>query len=108
MSHLDDETLAAIALGEHEAPSDLDHATMCRACASRLAELTGTRARLDALAASGGLQLPPAHVWEAIRSQTVPSDSDELATRRRRGQRATPRWQVGVAAAAGLVVGGAG
>ena len=135
MSHLDDEALAAIAIGDGS-PSDVEHAAACEQCAAELATFTTLTERLGAMG-PGVLTQPPAGVWDAItlevtastgaRStlsesgpETVPASSsapqprDDLAARREKlkepaHSRSGPRWwALGAAAAAGVVIGGVG
>ncbi|PKQ26783.1 MAG: hypothetical protein CVT64_03575 [Actinobacteria bacterium HGW-Actinobacteria-4] len=109
MSHLDDDVLAMLALGDPVASHEREHAATCDECARQVAEISRTRAGLESLAQTGGLLAPPPAVWEAISSQVRRGDgADELAARRERTRRSTSPWMVGVAAAAGLVIGGVG
>lgn len=121
MSHLDDDALAAIVLGDGT-DADVAHATACPQCAEALADferVTGSLSALGANAPRGPLEAPPAHVWDAIAAQTGTAQAgtaqagaapagatDELAARRT--QRNTSWWALTAAAAVGVVVGGFG
>ncbi|WP_084128100.1 anti-sigma factor [Demequina sp. NBRC 110055] len=127
MSHLDDDVLAAIAMGDGTA-ADVEHATSCERCAAELATFTALTERLGAMG-SGALTPPPAGVWDAIAADvsgrpsatqpepelgSAPRPREDLAARREDRARATtgrsgPRWwALGAAAAAGVVIGGVG
>lgn len=116
--HLDDDALAALALGDGSVPGAA-HVDECAECRAEVEAYVETLARA---AGAGGVTLtaPPARVWDAIvadisessenAAPESPSESpvsgDELAQRR---ERRASRWFVGVAAAAaGVVVGGVG
>ncbi len=120
MRHCDDDTPAAIALGEPIDSLDAEHAAACTDCA---AEVEAFRDIMKRLPPAAGEQLvePPKRVWDYIEAETslaagAPRDMggdppagaapvDELA-RRRRG---VNPWLVGVAAAtAGVVLGAVG
>ncbi|WP_084101612.1 anti-sigma factor [Demequina sp. NBRC 110051] len=118
MSHLDDDALAAIAIGDG-IPADLEHATTCEQCAAELATFTALTERLGAMG-PGVLTQPPAGVWDAIAAGvSTPEPRDDLAARRAAREdvaradstreRSGPRWwALGAAAAAGVVIGGVG
>ena len=114
-SHVDDEVLALLALGETAGTTaDLAHIEECERCSD---EVTALRSVVDAARSAGPLVPPAPHVWDRISdelglSATTPSDADpapvtDLSSRRTsRGPRQW-RW-IAAAAAVGVVVGGAG
>lgn len=121
--HVDDDTLALLALGEQVGSSaDHDHVASCARCADEVAALRG----VADLARESGPEphlVPPApQVWDRVAAElglgeradaaargepvapsTPTAEVTPLAPRRR-----TSRAWLAVAAAAGLVVGGAG
>ncbi len=123
MSHLDDDVLAAVAIGDASA-ADESHLRECPTCAAELQDLQDL---MQAMSASGpvqALETPPARVWEAISAQvandqTIAPDAngqttspgatrqlggtDELAGRR---AKRSSTWTMLSAAAAGVVIGG--
>lgn len=114
MSHLDDEQLAAVAIGDSD-PTALAHLQQCAVCADEVDQLQALMRRLESNDSPVALETPPEHVWDAIRAQ-VDSDqpavvdgpdtgADELGARR---ARKAPTWGLLAAAAAGVVVGGVG
>ncbi|GAA4413893.1 hypothetical protein GCM10023168_37060 [Fodinibacter luteus] len=130
MSHPDDETLAALALGEPVPAESGDHARGCPSCSDDVAALRDTLTALRAPVPD--LVAPPPSVWDAVQAEiagdavadapastdapgstdagasaVVPAD--ELSRRRgARQRRGLPLAWVAGAAAAGLVVGVAG
>lgn len=74
MSHLDDDALAALALGDGT-EADAAHATQCAVCAEALAEYTRITTALGGLDGREELQSPPASIWESIAQQTAPVPS---------------------------------
>ncbi|MGV8907404.1 MAG: anti-sigma factor [Propionicimonas sp.] len=107
--HPDEETLAAIALGEPVDAAVAAHAASCGQCGALVAELRATLA-LAREASGDSLVSPPVSVWQAVVADLgtgaaplpdAPSTSsrgDELAPRRR----VRFSW---IAVAAGVVVG---
>ncbi len=118
-SHVDDETLALLALGEPVASaSDLTHLDTCARCADEVSALRD----VAQLARDAGPMVPPApHVWTQISDELglsvaapaaeptpVPAPTDATVTdiSARRGPR---QWRlVAAAAAVGVLVGGTG
>ncbi len=120
MTHPDDDTLAAIALGDPAPAGAAEHLPSCPQCSDTLAALRDTI--LTVRAPVPELVGPPPSVWDAVAAEldrepqaatTAPAsapraaEGDEL-TRRRSSRAARPRfplaWVAG-AAAAGLVLG---
>lgn len=119
--HPDDDVLAAVALGDG-VTADVAHVDSCAACRVEVEAYVDAMSRVVG-AGSVPLTAPPARVWDAIvaeideepieeveAAEAEPSTDaappvDELAARR---ERRAPRWLVGVAAAAGVIVGGVG
>jgi hypothetical protein len=105
VSHLDDESLAALAIGDLDDPEASAHLTVCESCQSRMA---GYTLLVEELAGAGGalpLVAPPARLLGDIREELEladPATSRELS-------RQGPRWlQVAAAAAVGILVGSVG
>ena len=125
--HVDDETLALLALGEQVgSAADLDHVADCARCAHEVASLSGVAQLARESGPEPPLVAPAPQVWDRVAAElglgaraaaaargdlSVGSAAPEppeatvlpLAPRRR-----TTRSWIAVAAAAGLVVGGAG
>lgn len=110
MSHLDDDALAALALGDGNA-SEAEHAAVCVDCSRELESLRTVLMRAQATPAGIELTAPPESVWQAItaeiaadRTQQAPA-TDDLGARRASRTRRLPLL---AAAAAGVLVGGVG
>ena len=108
MSHTDDEVLALMALGEQVSTPDADHVLGCPRCQSRVDQLAAVVASARAIDDEDRPIAPPATVWQGIVEETGIVDTTVTpliaAPPRRRGR----TWLIaGVAAAVGLVVGGA-
>lgn len=125
MLHLDDELIAAAAIGERLAEGYSAHLTECAECAGLLRETEGLIARAQAVGRPQPLLVPPAHVWDAIVTE-IESD-DAVVTPplggveaphvedERGGALATVTpirrfalWRMAATAAVGVVIGGAG
>ncbi|WP_062518851.1 anti-sigma factor [Demequina silvatica] len=118
MQHCDDESLAAIALGEPLSAADGEHAATCERCASEVEALRATLTRAG-LGAGVELVAPPARVWAGIEGEIAAEDDAPagavvpLTRARGRRERRVPGhtfrgWVVGAAAAVGVVIGGVG
>ena len=129
MTHPDDDTLAAIALGDPAPSGAAEHVHSCPECSQALASLRDTLTTLHAPAPE--LVAPPASVWDAVEAEldrepesttaapvsvatlpaaptvAAPVAGDDLGRRRasRASRRRFPLAWVAGAAAAGLVVG---
>lgn len=68
MTHVDDETLALLALGEDADGAARRHVEDCAVCAAELASL---RAVVDAGRAGGPLVEPPAGLWDRIAAEVA-------------------------------------
>ncbi|WP_313355266.1 anti-sigma factor [Microbacterium sp.] len=88
MSHLDDEQLALLALGESMASvADCAHLRECAVCAAELRELTRTVTIARTAVDGAELETPPQRVWAAIAAEVGvasaaegdDADADELA-----------------------------
>lgn len=126
MSHLDDDLLAAVAMGEpidESAQAHLDECDVCRAQARDLGEIAAHASRLSG---PGSLLVPSPRVWQSIVAEleaddlaAVPAPGNaranvaepvaagqgnvvELRPRRRTA------WLVAAAAAVGVIIGGVG
>lgn len=121
MRHCDDDTLAALALGDPVDANDAAHVDACAACAAAVEEI---RATASLLVSAGGIELtePPARVWDGIeaalaadaatgRTPEVPLSLDSRRGERR-GAREARRlfapWTLAATAAAGVLIGGVG
>jgi hypothetical protein len=120
VTHPDDDTLAAIALGDPAPSGAAEHVRSCPECSDALAALRDTMTTLRAPVPD--LVAPPSSVWDAVSAEIdrepappppappVVDAGDDLARRRasRAGRRRFPVAWVAGAAAAGLVVGAVG
>ena len=125
MTHPDDDTLAAIALGDPAPSGAAEHVRSCPQCSETLAALRDTMTTLHAPVPE--LVAPPASVWDAVTAEvdrepheatrepevapaSVVDAGDDLARQRagRTARRRFPVAWVAGAAAAGLVVGAVG
>jgi hypothetical protein len=126
MSHLDEELLAAAALGELREQTQRDHIAECVFCSHQVRELKDLASRMSHLDRPKPLLVPSARVWDAIVAEL---DADEASTvvdlkpRASDGPSATEgpdatvvplrgrsvtTWLVAAAAVVGLAVGGVG
>lgn len=112
MKHVDDETLALLALGEEtDEPEVID---TLRACPHCRAELAGLRGLVTAGRQGGPLQSPSAVVWERVAAEievpAIEPGSDTVGAHRRRSDKPTRSrpYRAWVAAVAGVVIGVAG
>ena len=112
MSHLDDETLALLALGEDVADApQRQHLATCATCAAALAELRTTASLGRSALAVGDLSVPGPRVWAGIeqelgfRASTTMTATPHLAPRRR-PRRIVVAAVLAVAAAAVVAVAG--
>lgn len=124
MLHLDDESIASAAMGEHLSEGDAAHLSGCTQCTAQVRELRSLATRAGSLSRPGPMLTPPARVWDSI----VKDLADEGGARGTVGpspETASPAgppgglatvtpirrfsgWLVASAAAVGLVVGGIG
>lgn len=132
MSHLDDELIAAAAIGEKLADGDAAHLGACTDCSGEVRKLEALMSRAATTGSQAQLLTPPARVWDAIVSDiafddmtaglrddasakaaaTSPGD-EGLATvtpivSPARSTRRSSIWRMAATAAVGVVVGGAG
>ena len=77
MTHPDDDTLAAIALGDPAPSGAAEHAHSCPQCSRALASLRDTVTTLHAPAPE--LVAPPQSVWHAVESE-LDREADAVAT----------------------------
>ncbi len=127
MSHLDDELIAAAAIGEQLAEGYSAHLTECAECAGLLRETADLIERAGAVGRPKPLLVPPAHVWAAIVAEiesddatvNVPPGGVDAAhvehEHEHGGALATVTpirrfalWRMAATAAVGVVIGGAG
>ena len=69
MSHIDDDVLAAISLGELVGDADRPHASTCVECSQRLSSLESLVLDLGQAGTAAVLVEPPSRVWEAISAE---------------------------------------
>lgn len=111
MRHLDPDTLALLALGEHvDSPDDRAHIQACDDCSAELDNLQHTALVARSTLYSGDLVTPPDRVWSRITDELSLSTSIDSAPVVALSQRRTRRWVPPLAAAAAmvLVLGGVG
>lgn len=66
MSHLDDEAVASLAVGDDQHAQFALHVVECPECAERVENMRGLADRIGALGRHSALLTPPDHVWEKI------------------------------------------
>ncbi len=125
MSHLDDEFIAAAAMGERLGEEDARHLADCARCAAQLRDLERIAARAGSMGRPEPLLTPPARVWDAVvaelatdgagqqDAESAPAPLPEAGMPAERLATVTPirrfsGWLVASAAAVGLVIGGIG
>jgi len=125
MLHLDDELIAAAAIGERLAEGYSAHLTECAECAGLLRETEGLIARAQTVGRPQPLLVPPARVWAGIVAEIESDDAAVNAPHRgveaphveneHGGALATVTpirrfalWRMAAAAAVGVVIGGVG
>lgn len=70
MSHLDDEKIALIAMGEPAgSEADMQHLVDCESCAAEVAEMSRVALVARSSVVEGDLEAPPADVWSRIHSE---------------------------------------
>lgn len=76
MSHLDDEEIALIAMGEPAgSAADAQHLIECEKCATEVAEMSRVALVARSSVAEGELEAPPADVWSRIHGELGFSDA---------------------------------
>lgn len=110
MSHCEPESIALLALGEEAGlTAEQEHLRRCAACQADVDQLAAVVRTGKSISADDMPGTAPHEIWQGIINELnmapVATTVDELAVRRAR--RATLPW-IGVAAAAGLVLGGLG
>lgn len=106
MSHCEPDVIALLALGETEGfDSELEHVAACARCQAERDQLASVVRTGRSITADDAPTSPPDAVWQSITAQLQAAPVDELAERRAR--RGVLPW-IGVAAAAGLIIGGLG
>jgi anti-sigma-K factor RskA len=107
MNHVDPDTLALLALGEHvESPDDRAHIDSCESCRAELAHLEHTADVARSSIDSGELVDPPERVWSRISNELFPALGGAPRSARITSlqSRRSRRWFPAVAAAAAVVV----
>lgn len=111
MSHLDEDLIAGIALGDDADEAHRLHVEQCQVCAARLAEMEEIVGDVRSVGRVPDLLTPPDHVWKAIQDEISADDAaaevDEFTAARLR-KRPVTTWKLLAAAAAGIVIGGVG
>lgn len=70
MSHLDDEKIALIAMGEPAgSDADMQHLVECESCAAEVAEMSRVALVARSSVVEGDLEAPPADVWSRIHGE---------------------------------------
>ncbi|MEV7610448.1 anti-sigma factor [Microbacterium sp. NPDC089320] len=70
MSHLDDDEIALIAMGEPAgSDADREHLVECESCAAEVAEMSRVALVARASVVEGDLESPPADVWSRIHGE---------------------------------------
>jgi len=110
MSHLDDDVLAGLAMGEPLSVTDQAHLDECARCAAVARELGDLADRAGTLNHPGPLQAPPPRVWEAITAELESNERPAVASgvTSLSSRRARSAWSWAAAAAVGAIVGGVG
>lgn len=110
MSHLDEDVIAELALGDVSPEAHRLHVQSCGVCAQRLRELEATLASVRSLDSSSSLLTPPESVWRNIQAEiqtdAVPEGVDEVMLARARRSGSQRPWALAAAAAAGALIGG--
>lgn len=104
MSHIDDDVLAAISLGEIVGDADRLHVSTCAECSQRLSSLEALVIDLGSAGDAAVLVEPPSRVWDAISAETR-QPSSVIALDSRRPKRRSRSWLIGAVAASGVMLG---
>lgn len=76
MSHLDDEKIALIAMGEPAgSDADMQHLVECESCAAEVADMSRVALVARSSVVEGDLEAPPADVWSRIHSELRLTDA---------------------------------
>lgn len=76
MSHLDDEKIALIAIGEPAgSDADMQHLDECESCAAEVAEMSRVALVARSSVVEGDLEGPPADVWSRIHGELGLTDA---------------------------------
>lgn len=76
MSHLDDEKIALIAMGEPAgSDADMQHLVECESCAAEVADMSRVALVARSSVVEGDLEAPPADVWSRIHGELRLSDA---------------------------------
>lgn len=106
VSHCEPDVIALLALGETTGfDAELEHIAACARCQAERDQLASVARTGRSITADDAPTAPPDAVWQAITAQLQAAPIDELAARRAR--KGVLPW-IGVAAAAGLIIGGLG
>ncbi|WP_061963412.1 anti-sigma factor [Demequina aurantiaca] len=69
MSHLDDEAVASLAVGDDQDATAAIHAAECPECTERVEHMRTLADRIGALGRTSGMLTPPDRVWEQIANE---------------------------------------
>ena len=114
MTHIDDDRVVDLALGEPAVPAEVAHLDACSACRAGVSSLEETLALTRSGAGGVVLVEPPARVWEAIQAElradlAAPAPVVSLEERRRRPRTGLPvAWMLAAASVLGIVLGVSG
>lgn len=76
MSHLDDEKIALIAMGEPAgSAADMQHLVECESCAAEVADMSRVALVARSSVVEGDLEAPPADVWSRIHGELRLTDA---------------------------------
>lgn len=76
MSHLDDEKIALIAMGEPAgSDADMQHLVECESCAAEVADMSRVALVARSSVVEGDLEAPPADVWSRIHGELKLTDA---------------------------------
>ena len=110
MSHIDDDELSIIALGEPAAPADQEHLRSCAHCRSRLDQLHAVVVTARSTSDADRPQEVPASVWASVLADIHDESSDAAEVVSLEGVRRRRRssgWLLAAAAGVGLLAGSA-
>ena len=105
LDHVNDETIALLALGEVAAGADADHVHSCAACQSKVDQLRAIVDTARTITDDDRPMTPPDELWKSI-SDAIESDEDVLA-KRPPARGARMGW-FALAAAVGVLIGSLG
>ncbi len=105
LDHVNDETIALLALGEAVAGADADHLHTCAACQSKVDQLRAVVDTARTITDDDRPMTPPDHLWKSITDE-IESDGDVFA--KRPPVRGARMGWFALAAAVGVLIGSLG